>query len=615
MCKPDNISGVDAQVPADLLAHLLPLTDKVVLVLDLVESVRLMNRDEPGTVTRWHDFVQQAQTRAIPAHHGRLVKSLGDGLMVEFANASDSVHAAFALHKTVQSVNVGLPTALQLHLRAGINSTHVYTDHLDIYGAGVNLAARIAALAGPGETVVSANTRDSLADGLDVEIDDLGDCYLKHLDLPVRAYRVTPVGRVPGFTGVASVRELALPVVQVPLQPAIAVIPFSSRRAEPELFAMGELIADAVIHQLGKSGALRVVSRLSTTHLRGRDSAVADAQSHLGADYVLSGSYLVQDARMVVSSELAEAATGRVVWTDRLQADSADLFQIDSAIGQNISQAACSALLSAEAHKATVLPLPNMQSYSLMLGAITLMHRATSAEFQRARDMLDRLRELHGRHAQPLAWLGMWYVLRVAQGWSDDPQRDASEALDCCQRALDRDSRSTLAIAITGQVHGYLKKDLETATRMYNDALAVNPSESLAWLWLGMTAAFRGDGPLALEATERALALSPLDPLRYYYQALAASAAVTGGRYASAIELANASIRTNRTHSSTYRSKAIAQVLSGQTAAARHTVAQLLQLEPRFNLRVFLERFPAARDAPAHARMLADALRAAGLPE
>ena len=175
------------------------------------------------------------------------------------------------------------------------------------------------------------------------------------------------------------------------------------------------------------------------------------------------------------------------------------------------------------------------------------------------------------------------------------------------------DSQSALAIAVTGQVHGYLRLDLSTAEQMYHQALEINPNEPLAWLWLGMSRAFRGVGEEAVQATEHALKLSPLDPLRYYYQSLAASAAACSGQYERAIELAHASIRINRTHASTYRALAIAQVLSGNVDAARATVSQLQILDPQFSVSRFIERFPAANEAPAHMHRLAEALRAAGL--
>ena len=176
------------------------------------------------------------------------------------------------------------------------------------------------------------------------------------------------------------------------------------------------------------------------------------------------------------------------------------------------------------------------------------------------------------------------------------------------------DSQSALALAITGQVHGYLRKDLNAAESFYYQALDCDPNESLAWLWLGMNAGFRGESDEAADSAERALLLSPLDPMRYYYQSLAASASIAAGRYDRAIELASASLRTNRTHSSTYRALAIAQVLSGDVAAGAASVSKLLRLEPHFTVSAFLTRYPGQQQAKAYSEMLADALARAGLP-
>ncbi|MDB5942527.1 MAG: integral rane protein-like protein [Ramlibacter sp.] len=605
---PDNNTIHDvapAQEPPFALT--LPQRQKVVLVMDLVESVRLMAANEVAVIDHWRGFVRYATATVLPGHAGRLVKSLGDGIMAEFDSAREAVAAALTLHRHFDAANAILPPDQKLYLRAGLNATHVYVDDIDIYGSGVNLAARVASLAGPGETMATATVRDSLTDGLDVRVEDMGECTLKHVAESVRVYRVGAAGPAP----------LLVPQegYDAKFEPTLAVIPFASMTGDPETYAIGELIADTVIHQIGKSGLLRLVSRLSTTALRGRAAAVPEARAYLGAGYVLSGTYLLQGTRLVVFAELVESGSQRIVWTERLAAPHTDLLQIESEIGHAISSSASRALLSSEVQKATVQPLPTLSSSGLMLGAITLMHRATFSEFTRARQMLGRLTELHGRHAQPLAWLGKWYILQVAQGWSADPKRDAQEALSCCERALERDGHFALALAVTGQVHGYLRKDLDRAEKYYEEALACNPNESLAWLWLGMNAGFKGESKLAADATERALSLSPLDPLRYYYESLAASAAVADGRYERTIELAKSSLRLNRSHSSTYRALAIAQALSGRSDDARKTIQHLLELEPSFTVGQFLQRMPGSQSAPTYARKLADALRSAGLPE
>jgi len=606
MATPGTISTTDTQEPADLLRMALTIGQKVVLVIDLVESVRLMSADEAGTVARWHSFVRQAQAEVIPAHRGRLVKSLGDGLLVEFEQARDAVNAAQTLQSTISLANANLSTDRHMHLRAGINSSQIYTDQLDIYGAGVNLAARLATLAGPGETVVSASVRDGLTDGLDANIEDLGGCYLKHLEEPVRAYRVGVVGSAPVVASRGAYGS--------PLQPAIAVVPFTNRSIGVEHFAAGELIADGVIARLSKTRELKVISRLSTTAFRDRQMDTRVIKSHLGVNYVLTGSYLLNGNSLGVSAELVDPSTGHIIWADRIQAPLHDLFESESELCGNLADKAHAAIMASELHSAVTQPLPSLRSYSLLLGAMTLMHRANYTEFDKARLMLERLTELHGLNALPHAWMAKWYVLKAAQGWSSDPHHDAAQALACCSKALAQDSQSALAIAITGQVHGYLRKDLDEAEKFYHQALACDPNESLAWLWLGMNFGFRGQSEQAADSAEHALLLSPLDPLRYYYQSLAASASIAAGRHDRAIELACASLRANRTHSSTYRALAIAQVLSGDVAAGTATVRQLLTLEPNFTVRAFLARYPGQQQAKGYSEMLAHALATAGLP-
>jgi tetratricopeptide (TPR) repeat protein len=204
-------------------------------------------------------------------------------------------------------------------------------------------------------------------------------------------------------------------------------------------------------------------------------------------------------------------------------------------------------------------------------------------------------------------------VLRVWQGWSTDPKEDAQRALERTKRALDSDPQCSLAIVIDGLVHMNLFKRLDVAEQRFESALAVNPNDSLGWLLKGTLHAFRGEGALAMAGSQRALRLSPLDPIRYYYDALAATAALSAGRYEKAIDLAQRSLRANRTHISTLRAMAIAQWQLGQAEAAKKTVQQLMQLEPGLTVRRYLERSPSS--AYETGRVWSEALREAGVPQ
>src|SRR5581483_11058621 len=345
----------------------------VVLLADLVESVRLMREHEAASVQRWADFVRIVTGEILPRHRGTLVKSLGDGLLARFESVADSAAAAAEMHRTLAAQNVGRPEDQYFHLRAGINAAMAWSDGIDIYGTGVNLAARLATLAGPGETIASASAheqlaaglaslakpgetigsaaaRDELTHGVDAECEDLGYCILKHFDKPVRAYRVGPASPRPAIPGRRDYGAA--------MQPTIAVIPFSARSDAPALLDIGNLIADTVIWRLSKSANLKMISRLSTAVFRGRATDAGEVSAHLGATYVLSGAYVVAGGRIMVTAELSLARNNEVVWTDRLNGEVQDLLRPESELADRLARAVHLAVFDAEVEKILTQPLP-----------------------------------------------------------------------------------------------------------------------------------------------------------------------------------------------------------------------------------------------------------------
>jgi TolB-like protein len=590
--------------PVDSLL-VFPHFTKVVMVLDVVESVRLMEYDEHGFIQRWHRFVQHARGEVLPRRGGRMHKSLGDGLMLEFDDAQQSVQAAFDLQAWCAQLNETLPAEARMFLRVGSHLAEFVADEHDIYGTDVNLTARIATLAGPGEIVVSAALRDRLAAGLDAEIEDLGDCHLKHVKEPLRAYRVGPVGHAP-------VIEHG-PGLRFALRPTLAVIPFSVRSGRSDQAMLGEALAEEVIASLSRTSELHVISRLSTTVFRDRGDSAQDIRRLLGASYILSGSCRTDGKQLLLLVELTESATGHVIWAERFQGVVNGIFAADDSLIAELVSCVSSAVMAQELDRVRSHALPTLEGYTLLLGAVGLMHRTSLWDFDRARQAFDALVDRARRHPLPHAWLGMWHVLRVQQGWTDDPQKEAQLALDSTQRAIDLDPQCALAWTVDGFVRTNLQCDLDAGLQSYTAALQINPNESLGWLLKGTLHAFKDEGPQAVNCTERALQLSPLDPLRYFYDSLSATAAASAGQYDRAIQLARRSLKANRMHTSTYRALAIAQAMSNREDEARVTVAELLKLEPGFNLRQFRLRSPTSRFP--HGERLVAALRAAGVPE
>lgn len=588
----------------------LPRHTKVLLVLDVVESVRLMEGDEHGFVQRWQQLRERTK-QLLRLHDGRMVKSLGDGLMLEFAQASGAVKTAFALQSFCGAGNAQLAPNAMMHLRIGLHVASFVADEQDIYGSDVNLTARIATLAGPGEIVVTAEVRDGLTAGLDADVEDLGECHLKHVAQPVRAYRLGPPGHAPVVQPGNTVR--------LDLRPTIAVIPFASSGMDPQHALIGEAVADELIAALSRTAELHVISRLSTTAFGRRTpdtDALEDIRQHLGATYVLSGRCKVIGHRVSLFVELAEAEGGRIVWADNLKSTVSGLFAAEDEMLSRIVGSVSSSVMRHELDRAQNHALPTLDGYTLLLASVALMHRNSLTDFDRAGAMLRHLTERSGRHPVPHAWLAKWHVLRVQQGWAGDVRREAMLAQDETKRALDVEPNHSLALTVDGFVHTNLMGDLETGSQRYETALEQNPNESIAWLLKGMLHAFRGEaeGADAIAACDRAQALSPLDPIRYFYDSLSASASITAGQYDKAIALARRSLRANRSHTSTYRALALAQALSGDVDGARLTIRQLLALDPDYTQTRFLERYPARRDAPSFMNKLAEALAIAGLP-
>jgi adenylate cyclase len=578
---------------------------RTIVFVDVVEYVRLSDQNEDDAARRLEQVVDRIENDVLVTHGGRFVHGSGDGVMLEFSETCPAVRAAFAIQSLFHSLNEGVPPERLMLARIGVHRGRVIPARRDILGSSPNLAQRLTTIAGPGEIVVSAVVRDQLTDDLDAEIEDLGECFLKHVAQPVRGYRVGPPGPRPIIEpGSAS---------QVQLRPAIAVIPFSGRGIDAEHRVLGEVFADDIISALSRAADLNVISRLSTTAFRDRDAAPHEIGKHLSVTYVLSGTYRVSGRDVVLVAELAEAASGEIVWGDKFTGQVSDILRGEDKLIHDIVARVSAAILNRELERTRLEALPTLQSYTLLMGAITLMHRGSSVDFDRSRQMLEIVAERSRRLATPHAWLAKWHVLRFNRGKSKDRKDEAQRALDCTKRALDAEPTCSLALTIDGFVHTNLLKRLDIAQERYDLALEVNPNDSLAHLLKGTLHAFKGEGPVAVRETEHALKLSPLDPLKYFYESLAATAAHSAGQYDRAIELAQRSLRSNRMHPSTLRALAIAQSQLGRMDDARKTVQELLRLEPNLTVSRYLENNPSGMYETG--KVWSEALRRAGLPD
>lgn len=579
---------------------------RAVVVVDVVESVRLMRQREAHFIEQWMRFVRQAKSDVVPRNAGHMVKSLGDGMLLDFADVRSALACARSLIALMAEIQGESPEVEALRLRVGIHLADVVVDEIDIFGSSVNLTARIAGLAGPDEIVATSQTVDQLVIGLDADLDDMGECFLKHIDEPVRAYRLLPPASQRLTWQSTSTPEAA--TAAGPLaRPKIAVLNFDAMDLAP---AVGGLVADEVSVQISAQVALDVISRMSLRHAQGADS---DALlRRVGAQYAVIGSCSMLNGRVLLWLELLYVTEQQVIWRDRIDTTLATLVAGPADVLVDACRKIMAAISVHEAGRVRSMPLASLDSYSLLLGGVRLMHRLSRRDFDRSHAVFEALTQRHPRHPDGYAWLAKWRILEVHQGWSADPVRSAAVANDLARRALDHDDRCAVAMVVAGMVKTFNDRRLDEAEGIYERALSFHPNEPLAWLLKGMVHAFRGEGQLAVEHTRRASALSPLDPMRYYFDSLGASAEASAGHYEEAVALATRSLQANLMHASTLRILTIAYAMLDRMDEARGTVRKMLQLEPEFNVSRFMSRSPSSDYAIG--QTYADAFIRAGLP-
>ncbi len=576
---------------------------RAIAVVDIVESVRLMQEDEAGFIERWRQFVHAVRTEALPSHGGRLVKSLGDGMLLEFERAPQAVACVLDMLRLLGPVNEGCSDKTAIRLRSGVHAAEVTVDELDVYGAGVNLAARLATLAGPDEIVVSAIVRDTLLPGLDVELEDLGECFLKRIQTTVRAFRVCAQGR-----GGEATHAVGTVARAERTKPTLLVLPVWKGPSD----TLAQVVADDLVSNLARCDQWIVISRLSTMALSGRALDFETIRRSLGADFVVTCSVREHAGQARIRLELAEAEHGAAVWSVGFVALAAAVFAGEcSALHEAVSKIS-NHVVARELAASQTLALPNLDAYVLLLRGIAQSHSASHDEFYRGGQVLNHLIDRHPRAPEPRAWMAKLHILELAQGWSDNASNTVLMARDHVARALDHGPEHALALAMRAHLAFYLDRDLDSAEQGCRQALAANPNEPLAWLFLSTVHAHRADGSQALQCIANAAAISPMDPLGYYFDGFRASAELATGDYAAASQSAARSIRGNRSHVPSYLTHAIACALAGHLDAARASGRAIGELMPSFSTARYVERYPGG--ASEQARRFGQALSMAHAP-
>ncbi len=522
---------------------------------------------------------------------GRLIQSNASTAVISFSDVSVALRFALALGVSPggQTYRIGVDLA-----PAGQQDG---TDPSDLRVAGLSAIGQAA------EVIASVEVRDQCYGEMDFDFEDLSQQVLQNTNETVRVFCVS--------TNTGATRVLP-DIATEDLLPTIAVVPFRARIASEDTTVIGEIIADDLIATMSRSADINVISRLSTTAFRAQTTSLEKISDVLGADFVLSGTILTHDTKVGMMLELSEVSTKKVIWAERVQVEVTDMLNGQDAAEDVVAKVRKAIALN-EVERARSKPISTLRNYTLLIGAVGLMHRLAPVDFNMAGEMLRTLIARNPNQPSALSWMARWHVLRVQQGWSENPQEEAQLALGCSTKALDIDPENALALTSEGFVLTNLLHQLDEAEERYDAALDANPNDASGRLLRGTLFAFQGRGEEAKRDSERALHLAPLDPHRFFFLSLAATANIASEDYERAIVLAKASLRLNRTHTSTLRVKAVAQMRLGDEEAARKTTQELLRLQPNMSVRAWLKNSPSASFELG--RNFAATLRETGVPE
>lgn len=394
-------------------------------------------------------------------------------------------------------------------------------------------------------------------------------------------------------------------------QPSIGVLPFRDLSGENVQVRAGDGLVEDLIQVLSRVPNFFVISRLSTLAFRDQVSPPKEIGEALGVQYVLSGSIRVSGDRLRLTAELTETSNGAALWLSTLDEKFVDILEVQERLADAIVRRVGPHMHAAELKRTRRKRLDDLEAYDLFLHAQENMHNSSRAVFDNCEQLFDEVIARDSDYGTALAWRAYWHVLRIGQGWSLDAGHDAAQAEYFARRAIESDGIEPMAFAVSGHIASYLHKDFETAFRHFETALDLNPNTAVAWLWSAAARAWMGDGPRAICEINKAMSLSPYDPLMYAYSGIAGVAYLADGQYDRAIECALRSLRQNKTYTSSHKLLAAAYQLAGQEEQARRAVDELLKLEPELTVEEFRTRHPSISP---HVDLYCEALARAGVP-
>jgi TolB-like protein/class 3 adenylate cyclase len=574
-----------------------------VLAADVAGYSRLMSADELGTLDALKAIRRDVVDPAIASHNGRIVKTTGDGLLVEFASAVDAVTCAVAVQEKMTERNGNFTP--KITFRIGINIGDIIIDGDDIFGDGVNVAARVENECEPGGVCLSGSAFEQVRGKTALAFDDLGERSLKNIDRPVRLYTArsvaAPVANVAPRT--EATKSLALPD-----RPSIAVLPFQNMSGDPEQEYFADGMVEDIITALSRFKSLFVIARNSSFTYKGKAVDIKQVGRDLGVRYVLEGSVRKSGSRVRITGQLIEAATDRHLWADKFDGALEDVFDLQDQVTSSVVGLIAPKLEQAEIERARQKPTENLDSYDFFLRGLALTNKGALAE---ARAFFTKAYEQDSEYGPAYAMAAT--TLMFEQGISGVPlnAEKRAEAIRLANMASKLASDDAFTLARVGHVLTYLGLEYDRGASMVEQAIALNPNLAIAWYSRGWVTMMCGDAERSIESFDRMIRLSPLDPLRVGAWNGSSFAFAILGRYEDGCVSAMKSIQV-AANFHTLGAFIVNAIPAGRVTEAQDAATRLLRSQPDLRATQAEQAFP-TRSSEMRNQMIS-ALRLAGLP-
>jgi len=570
----------------------------VILAADVVGYSRLIRADEEGTISALKALRADLFYPKLKEHKGRIVKLMGDGILVVFASVVDAVRAAGAVQRAMAERNSEIPHDKRIEFRIGINLGDVVIEGDDIYGDGVNVAARLEGLAEPGGICVSDKVYEEVRDRLDFIFEDIGEKEVKNIDRPLRVWR---------WVDKAALVSRPLPL---PEKPSLAVLPFANMSGDPEQEFFADGIAEDIITGLSRFRSLFVIARNSSFTYKDTAVDVREVGRQLGVRYVLEGSVRRAGNRVRVTAQLIEAETGSHLWAERFDRELEDIFAVQDEITETIVGALHPEIGAAEWERARRKPPESLDAWALYHQGIHHLYGYSKADNTAARRLFRQAVEQDDQFAAAHTMLAYACFMAVFDALTDYPVGQLAESFEIAKKAVRLDDKDAMAHAILGRVLS-MRHQHDLAIAECDKAIELNPNLAQAQFGRGLALVLAGRPSEALENLENAARLSPRDPNYYAFLLVSAWADLLQGRYDRALEWARRAVAQPNSGVWGNATLAIALAHLNRIEEAREALDALIGEKPDLALSFIEETLPFRREADR--QIFEDGLRRAGL--